>query len=387
MNITQLSSIHIQTCDVYQKDLKPQPTFIQLIQKPEIRLTIVHQCRIKITRHIHYCGMHSHLSAVTNGYASFTIEVGKQTCRSIMTTKTYYINQNNAVTSVKINSTSIPPKTFAGKISTDGTCQDESYSDYYGSWDNVIVSSYIEITLKEFSAPISISENKLIPSGFKCDYLKKFCNDVDTYWDLSFFNECSPYSVDVIYQGDVFKIQEYTNNQNLAHQNTFFVEKDKTLFALRVIKNFTLCGLVVYQTEHPKLIIIESITQDFYYKQSQIIVENLDMFTYINTKFVHLEKHLKSQLIAMYKDLSEQKCDLETQVIQNLLTLAVLNPNDFAYVYMNGPGYMAHVLGKIIHLIKCIPVDVSLVQPARCYNKLPVKYQNSTWFMNLEIIC
>jgi len=105
------------------------------------------------------------------------------------------------------------------------------------------------------------------------------------------------------------------------------------------------------------------------------------MFTYINTKFVYFEKHLKSQLIAMYKDLSKQKCDLETQVIQNLLTLAVLSPNDFAYVYMNGRGYMTYVLGEVIHLIKCIPVDVMLTQPSRCYNELPVKYQNKTWFM------
>jgi len=83
----------------------------------------------------------------------------------------------------------------------------------------------------------------------------------------------------------------------------------------------------------------------------------------------------------MYKDLSKQKCDLETQVIKNLLTLVVLSPNDFAYVYMNGPGYMAHVLGEVIHLIKCIPVDVALTQPSKCYNELPVKYQNKTWFM------
>jgi len=109
------------------------------------------------------------------------------------------------------------------------------------------------------------------------------------------------------------------------------------------------------------------------------------MFTYINTKLVYLEKYLKSQLIAMYKNLSKQKCDLETQVIQNLLTLAVLSPNDFTYVCMNGPSYMVHVLGErerereeVIHLIKCIPVDVALTQPSKCYNELPVKYQNKS---------
>jgi len=114
--------------------------------------------------------MHSHLLAVSNGYASYTLKIGEQSCRSIISTKTYYINQNNAIqTSPKINSTSTTPKIFAGKISTDESCRGDSYSDFYGSWDNVIVSGYVEITLKEFTTPISITDNKVIlPSGLRC---------------------------------------------------------------------------------------------------------------------------------------------------------------------------------------------------------------------------
>jgi len=133
MNITQLSLIHVQTCKICNNDISPKPTFIQLIQKPDVRLVKVSQCKIKITHHIHYCGMHSHLSAVSKGYASYILEVGEQSCRSIISTKTCYLNQNNAISALKINSTSITPKTFAEKIKNDGSCNGDSYSDFYGS--------------------------------------------------------------------------------------------------------------------------------------------------------------------------------------------------------------------------------------------------------------
>jgi len=33
------------------------------------------------------------------------------------------------------------------------------------------ISGYVEITLKEFTTPISITDNKVIlPSGLRCDY-------------------------------------------------------------------------------------------------------------------------------------------------------------------------------------------------------------------------
>jgi len=48
MNITQLSLIHVQTCSNIQDQIQPKPTFIQLVQKPEIRLQMVRQCKIKM---------------------------------------------------------------------------------------------------------------------------------------------------------------------------------------------------------------------------------------------------------------------------------------------------------------------------------------------------
>jgi len=50
---------------------------------------------------------------------------------------------------------------------------------------------------------------------------------------------------------------------------------------------------------------------------------NLDMFTYVNSKFVYVERHIRNQIATLYQDIILQKCELEKQVIQNTLSLAI----------------------------------------------------------------
>lgn len=51
---------------------------------------------------------------------------------------------------------------------------------------------------------------------------------------------------------------------------------------------------VVTLYEYPKLIIIETSRDNQFAKESKILVDNLDAFTYINSKFVYLKKHMKT---------------------------------------------------------------------------------------------
>jgi len=45
---------------------------------------------------------------------------------------------------------------------------------------------------------------------------------------------------------------------------------------------------------------------------------------------------------------------------------------------MKGPGYMALLAGEVIHIVKCVPVEVKLAQTEYCYNQLPVLRGNQT---------
>jgi len=146
-------------------------------------------------------------------------------------------------------------------------------------------------------------------------------------------------------------------------------------------KELPLCGYTLLCTEHPKLFILEVKPGNTFAKQGDIAVNNLDIFTYMNSKFVFIEKHVKQQMTSLYNNVISQKCELERQVITNALSFAALQPDEFAYRLMKGPGYMAVTAGEAVHIVKCIPVEAMARKTEKCYTELPVTVRNSTFFL------
>ena len=62
----------------------------------------------------------------------------------------------------------------------------------------------------------------------------------------------------------------------------------------------------------------------------------------------------------LYIDVITQKCNLEKQTLKNSLSIATQVPDEFAFVLIKGPGYMAVVAGEVVHIVKCVPVDVKI---------------------------
>ncbi|KAG7196298.1 hypothetical protein KM043_018547, partial [Ampulex compressa] len=48
---------------------------------------------------------------------------------------------------------------------------------------------------------------------------------------------------------------------------------------------------------------------------------------------------------------------------------------------MKGPGYMAVTAGEVIHIVKCIPVEVKVRHTEQCYDELPVMVKNISSFV------
>lgn len=142
-----------------------------------------------------------------------------------------------------------------------------------------------------------------------------------------------------------------------------------------------LCGYTLLRTEHPKLFILEAKPGNTFASRGIIPVNNLDIFTYMNSKFVYIEKHVKQQMTSLYNNVILQKCELERQVITNALSFATLQPDEFAYRLMKGPGYMAVTTGEAVQIIKCIPVEVMVRKTEECYAELPISVRNHSFFL------
>ncbi|CAH0395685.1 unnamed protein product [Bemisia tabaci] len=73
----------------------------------------------------------------------------------------------------------------------------------------------------------------------------------------------------------------------------------------------------------------------------------IDLPLYMNTKFVYIERHIGVEIDRMYQDQVYQRCKVETNTIQNLLTLSLISPEEFAYALMEESGFTAVVNGQV----------------------------------------
>ena len=64
------------------------------------------------------------------------------------------------------------------------------------------------------------------------------------------------------------------------------------------------------------------------------------------------------------------------------MTIATQAPDEFAFHLMKGPGYMAVVAGEVVHIVKRIPVEVTIKHGDKCYSELEVSRENNTYYLS-----
>lgn len=382
LNATTISLLDTGECTPDEISTNSTETYIQLLQLSDYQYTDVIQCKVEVSRTIYYCGMHSHVSIVHNGQHEYLVDVSHKQCLQMHQDGTLSLGHNAYLTGLKTNSTEHRSITLAGTVNQEGKCSGTQYSDPYGTWDNVVVQAVAKITLSTSTASVKLAAGKLIlKSGTTCSLSDGFCIDMYdgyTYWKPMPTPTCNFDQYDVLYEGTATKT---TGTQHQAPVIYSLTTEDIT-FALTQTTEQHLCGYTLLRTEHPKLFILETDKGQTFKTKSKIPVNNLDIFTYVNSKFVYVEKHIRAQMTSLYNDVITQKCNLEKQVIKNALALGALLPDEFAYTLMRQPGYMAVTAGEVAHIIKCIPVEVSIRRPTECYTELPVIHRNNSLFLS-----
>lgn len=98
---------------------------------------------------------------------------------------------------------------------------------------------------------------------------------------------------DILYEVMTVKLSPKENSTSPV---IYTVTTQNVTFALTRVADFSICGYQLIQTEHPKLFILETQKGRTFRTRSRIVVNNLDIFAYVNSKFVYVEKHIKTQL-------------------------------------------------------------------------------------------
>ena len=82
----------------------------------------------------------------------------------------------------------------------------------------------------------------------------------------------------------------------------------------------------------------------------------------------------------LYNDIA-QKCNLEKRTLKNSMSIATQAPDEFAFHRIKGPGYMSVIAGEVVHIVKCVPVEIKMKHGDICFAELQVTRNNQTFFL------
>lgn len=199
-----------------------------------------------------------------------------------------------------------------------------------------------------------------------------------TFWEVIPKHRCDRTDqYQLLYDGIADKLidTDYENAQTI-----YSVKANDFIFALTKKDEFQICGFNVIVTEHPKLFVVETKGHGPF-ARSLLTHNNEDVLSYLNSKIVYVERHVRTQVNMLYRDVIRQQCLLERQILQNALTLATIAPDEAAIRLTKQHGFVASVAGETIYLIKCLPVDVKVRQTKQCFQHLPVEWQNESYYL------
>lgn len=188
---THLNTTTISLLSVGEFNLqfdKPTATdiYVQLLQLSSYSHTEVIQCKVELSRAIYYCGMHSHISIVQNGQASYIVEITHEKCLQMHKEGLIRIGSSNIIDRLRSNSTHYRSVTLAGKVGVNGICKDAQFADHYDTWDDVLVQAQLKISLRTAYVPVHLENGHIIlKSGTSCILSDGHCIDADdgyTFW-------------------------------------------------------------------------------------------------------------------------------------------------------------------------------------------------------------
>lgn len=382
VNKTTISLVDVPSCERSEEKVLTEEIQVAITQVSHAQELKVNRCFVKASHVVWRCGR---LGGRDTPMAHYTTlpRVSKEDCDD-MINKGRYTPPFSVTTTIELSGLGYQEFSFTsyGNIDSDGDCTPGGKLTHRGStWERAVRITNLEITTAITTASVDFEENiAVFPNGVRCDYSKGSCEQAEygyLFWD-KMTPVCPGKQHSLIYQGHAQKIDQ---------GNTTFVQMthDGYDFQIKLAsKTAEVCGFTSYFTEHPQLFVtILSETTFRFPKLEKVNPREINMLNYINSKLVYTMRHTKNEVDRLFRIFEKERCKMQNRISENMMTLAIVSPKEFAYQYFHEPGYTAVVRGEVVHVAKCNPVDVVPLPLAdgRCYNELQVSLNNQTLYV------
>ncbi|QGW51123.1 glycoprotein [Karukera tick virus] len=374
-NITAVSLSSVSPCSAPRKITRFDKVEIQLLQERNSDVVPVRACLVERSYEIFHCGMHSHSSAAAGGFvAGEVIDMSREACIGAHETGRLTLGGGFIISGLKVNTSGIHPVTEMGVINA-GThaCQGAAFSLRGITYTNAVMRSSYKVTLVGLSLNLDLQTGKLrTPSGYSHEYKAGAGFDADlghVFWEAgSHMTKCEPTSYAVLYEGEAYIVGE------VSGERTLLVNASEKAMAVTLGERTLMCYSPAFRTEHPKLYVMtrEPGATSFRFRSSPLEPTDVDMFLYMNSKLMYVERHLGSEMRSLYSHFHERMCELKQHSLRQLASLGYIAPEEFAWLYTGRAGVTAVTKGEVVYVINCPPVVVQFRETHACHLELPV---------------
>ncbi|UAJ23571.1 glycoprotein [Amblyomma dissimile mivirus] len=379
-NITAISVFSVTPCNAPTVTIEEKVDHIQIIQARGTARVHTRSCLVERTYMIFHCGMHHHSSFGNFAFGEI-IHLSKESCLVAHHHGTMRLSATASLDNLHVNATTSRSVFLHGGTDNGFYCEGETFTFKDVRYKSAVLQASYTITLSEEWASIDLDTAMLrSSSGFSHPFKVGKAFDAttgDTFWETTDLTACTPTAYHVLYEGSAVFFT------NAAKTQTMVVNTSQHAMAVEIVKPTIICHQHALQTEHPKIFIIvrQPGHAGFYFQKSSLDVADVDMLLYINSKLVYVERHIGSEISRVYQNFHKRLCDTQLQLMRHMTTLAITSPEEFAWVYAQRPGVTGVLRGELVYVMECAPVPVTIRKPTKCYQELPVRYNETDVFL------
>ena len=382
IDVTEFSLLEENDCPEHNDVISQERVTVQLVQMRQYKY--VHAYAMQVTRTLRVMACH--------GYG-VTHEI-TQRVLSVSANQVMQVYEKGEFSDGLIKLGSIPPNStyswngnLRGYTHEHGWCEGETVRLHGLVYPNSVLVGQYDFVTKDSVVTADLRNDQLkVFGGEICKYSDKHCMSLvygDIFWSTAESDKnCNPYSYPVLFDG-VGLINHYPATSVTESKQIITVKSEHYAFSLVLTEKTMICSQQAFATEHALLYIIMVPPHGLrYFKKVKLHPLGINLNTYMDSKFIYVERHLQRQLSELNNNVMSQICKLERQVLANLKATAMLDPSQFGYAYKKQVGFSAIVRGEILYLIKCVPIRVFWRETGQCYQEIPVQYLNNSYFLN-----
>ncbi|AOR51373.1 putative glycoprotein [Bolahun virus] len=382
INLTSISLVSTPICTPDVDQTTSRKVRVAITQNRLTQDIKYMRCSVSTTNLLYRCGKTID-TFHDGGIFSDEIKVSREECQDIVNKGIYRMFTANGAIDITIKAgVTKVSVTTRGEI-RGGSCTPGNSLERNGRfYDRPVVQTEIVVRYSTGIGIADIEDKTIAIESIKFPISQEQGVDADLghiFWKIPTPDCSGQDSKSLVYEGVAELVQDNSN----GHQLVQVTHSGYDFQILIENKTTYICGLLSHYTEHPKLFLtLLSEDQPSMRIESKVGPRDVNMLNYINSKIVYAFRHIRANVIDLYRMFKNDRCQTNNRITKNLMTLALLSPKEFAFAY-GGPGCTAVTRGEVVYLAKCPPVSVLPNRAEKgCFNELPVSYKNSSYFMS-----